>query len=108
MAAYVVLALGIEVVAASLQPMTTWIATVQVAIAVVGLSGVFFIARSRVPKAVRSVGSTLKLTGRCLSANHDGCGQHLTCPCHCHDHYISDLMVMPTRVIDPTELPSGA
>jgi hypothetical protein len=106
--AFCAIALALEVVAAFLQPIASWMPTVQVALAAAYVAAIFGIALHRVPRAARSVQSAMKITGSCLSANHDGCGQHLACPCLCHDNHIKKMMAWPANEVlaDPLSAPA--
>jgi hypothetical protein len=102
------LALGLEVVAAFLQPFASWIPTFQVGMAAAFVAAIYLIARHRIPKAARSGQSVMKVTGSCLSANHDGCEQHLSCPCFCHDDHIKRMMAWPAGVVDARPISTPA
>ena len=101
-------ALGLEVLAAFLQPFAHWIPQAQLAVATSYAVAIYFIARHRIPKAARHEQSPFKVTGSCLSANHHGCGQHCECPCYCHDNHIKRMMVWPASSIDAGPIHSGA
>jgi hypothetical protein len=106
--AFVATALALEVIAAFLQPLASWIPTLQVAIAAGVVAAIYGVARYRIPTTARSMKSIMNITGSCLSANHDGCGKHLACPCLCHDNHIQQMMARPAHVvkIDPLSAPA--
>jgi hypothetical protein len=106
--AFVATALTLEVIAAFLQPMASWIPTLQVALAAAAVAAIYGIARYRIPTAARSMKRIMSITGSCLSANHDGCGEHLACPCSCHDDHIKRMMAWPVTVVsfDPLSAPA--
>jgi hypothetical protein len=106
--AFVAIALGLEVVAAFLQPLASWIPTVQIALGVAYVVAIYGVALKRVPQAARSFQSAMKITGSCLSANHGGCGHHLSCPCFCHDNHIKQMMARPAAVISTNPLSAPA
>jgi hypothetical protein len=93
--AFCAVALGLEVLAAFLQPFASWIPTLQVGMAAAYVVAIYLIARHRIPKALRPVHSVMKVTGSCLSANHASCEQHISCPCFCHDNHIKRMMAWP-------------
>jgi hypothetical protein len=45
-------------------------------------------ARHRVPKPFRSIKSTIAVSLACVGGKHGRCGDHLSCPCACHDDAI--------------------
>ena len=94
------MALGSEVVAAFLQPFASWIPTLQVVMAAAYVLAIYLIARHRIPKVARSGQSAMNVTGNCLSANHNGCEQHLSCPCFCHDNHIKRMMAWPADAVN--------
>ena len=106
--AFCAIALGLEVVAAFLQPFANWIPTLQVVMAVAYVLAIYLIARHRIPKAARSARSAMNVTGSCLSANHNGCEQHLTCPCFCHDNHIKRMMAWPADAMVPGPISAPA
>ncbi len=98
--AFCAIALGSEVIAAFLQPFASWIPTLQVVTAAAYVLAIYLIARHRIPRAARSGQSAMHVTGSCLSANHNGCEQHLRCPCFCHDNHIKRMMAWPADAVD--------
>jgi hypothetical protein len=93
-------ALGLEVFAAFLQPFASWVPTVQVVLAATYVVAIYLTARRRIPKATRSGQSAMNVTGSCLSTNHNGCEQHVTCPCFCHDDHIKRMMAWPADAMN--------
>jgi hypothetical protein len=93
-------ALGMEVLAAFMQPFASWIPTLQVVMAAAYVLAIYLIALHRIPKVARSVQSAMNVTCSCLSANHNGCEQHLRCPCFCHDNHIKRMMAWPTGTVE--------
>jgi hypothetical protein len=106
--AFCAVALGLEVLAAFLQPFASWIPTLQVVMAAAYVVAIYLTALHRIPKATRSVRSAMNVTGSCLSANHNHCEQHLACPCFCHDNHIKRMMAWPTDAMDagPISVPA--
>lgn len=108
MVAFCAIASGLEVIAAFLQPMASWIPTFQVAMAAAYVVAIYGIALLRIPKAARSMQRAMNITGSCLSANHDGCDQHLTCPCFCHDNHIKRMMAWPVDAVEAAPISAPA
>jgi hypothetical protein len=106
--AFCTIALGLEVLAAFLQPFASWIPTLQVVLAAAYVVAIYLTARHRIPKATRSGQSAMKITGSCLSANHGGCEQHLSCPCFCHDDHIKRMIFWPTDAVNVTPITAPA
>jgi hypothetical protein len=94
-------ALGLEVLAAFMQPYASWIPTLQVGLAAAYVVAIYLTALHRIPKAARSGQSAMNVTGSCLGANHHGCEQHISCPCFCHDNHIKRMMAWPADVVAP-------
>jgi hypothetical protein len=67
---------------------------------IAGLSGLAtsVAARRRIPKPFRSVKASIAVSLTCVSGKHGRCGDHLSCPCACHDEAIHRALssVRPT------------
>lgn len=55
--------------------------------ALAGLGGLAttLTARRRVPRPFRSVKTSIAVSMSCVAGRHGRCGDHLACPCNCHD-----------------------
>lgn len=95
MVVFCVLVFGVEIGASFWRPYAAWIPTAQIAVAAAFGALVVWLARRRIPEAVRKQQSILNLTVNCIYTNHLRCTEHIACPCGCHDNHIKRMVAWP-------------
>jgi hypothetical protein len=85
-----------EIVATAVQPVPTG-PVMLAALGALYAASLYLVACRRIPSATRGGQRALQVTMNCVRARHSGCGEHLACPCTCHDHHIWQIMTLPAN-----------
>lgn len=85
-----------EIVATAVQPVPTG-PVLLAGLGALYAAALYLVACRRIPSATRSSHQALQVTMSCVRARHSGCGEHLSCPCTCHDHHILQIMTLPAN-----------